>query len=288
MDPFRIVLEATFHRVGSDLQHTIRSRLFGFAIRIVKLVRQQRLNLIRLFNSVLDLLAKLFDFLLPFLHSVDQLLAFVVAIEPIGVLIVLFFIFQLLRKRLLFLLNFLSLISHLPHLIVELPGSLFLEIVTQIFQFPFCPRPFGGGFGKITFLQSLRRSLHVLASLFHLLHLIGLLSLYFFHPLLQFVGVPQHLLLFFFESFQLLFQFFFFLFRLRFLKCRLQFLDAFIKVVLSLSQFFQSAEDLPILTLLLSLFAFFLSLSFLLVAIFLFSQLHLLKLPLPGRLRATR
>ena len=146
MDFFSIPIKATFERVRRILQSSIRSRLFSLAIRVVQFVRQQRFNFFCLFDRIFDFLPQVFNFLLACFEIIDQLLTLVVAIEPVVFLIVLFFAFELLRKVLLFFLNLLSLVSHLPHLLVELAGGLFLEIIAQIFEFAFRSSPLGCGF----------------------------------------------------------------------------------------------------------------------------------------------
>ena len=230
MNFLRVFIETTFDSVRRILQRTVGTRLFGFAIGVVKLVRQKRFDLVSLFDRFLDLLTKLFDLLLSFLDSVNKLLTLVVAVEPIVTLtvFVLVLVLQTFREFFLFLLKLLSFISHFSHLLIELTGGLFLEVVAKFFQFSFRPSPFGCRFRKVALLQRFRRSLYVFASLFDLFHLIGLLILRVFHPFLKFVGVAEHLLLLFFEPLQLFLQFFLLLFSFRFFESRLQFLDPFV------------------------------------------------------------
>ena len=133
MNPFGIFIAAPFKCIGRIFQSSIRTRLFGFTIRVVEFIGKQRFEFVSLFNRLLDFFAKVFDFFLTFLDSVNELLAFVIAAEPIVFVLSLFLVFQLFRKFFLFILQILSPIAHFPHLFIELASGLFLEFVAKFF-----------------------------------------------------------------------------------------------------------------------------------------------------------
>ena len=100
--------------------------------------------------------------------------------------------------------------------------------------------------------ECLRCLLHTFPSLFELFASIlhTLLILLLFHPLREFIGIAQHLLLLVAQTFELPFDFLPRFLRFCFLQSGLQLFDLFIEVFLSPREFLQAIDDLPHLTLL--------------------------------------
>jgi hypothetical protein len=108
-----------------------------------------------------------------------------------------------------------------------------------------------------------------------------------FHSLLEFLGIPEDLLLLILQPFQAAFDFFPLGLGLGFLKGRLQLLDAVVQIVLPLGQFAKAVEHLAVLGLLLRLRRLErIGFALRFVAVFLFPQLQLLKLLLGTAVRA--
>ena len=67
-----------------------------------------------------------------------------------------------------------------------------------------------------------------------------------FHPLAEFIDVGQHFLFFLAQAFEAFADFFAFGLRLGFLEGVLQFLEAFVEVLLPLGEFLEAVEDLQL------------------------------------------
>jgi hypothetical protein len=146
----------------------------------------------------------------------------------------------------------LRVVAHLAHVLGELVGIFFAEIILQLLQLALGARAGGEGLGDRLLLQGFRRALDFGSRLVKLLTFLGHVGLVFgaFHPLAQFVHVREHVLLFVAEALQLLPELLAFLFGFRLLEGGLKFPEPLVEVLLALGQFLEAAGDLKLFALL--------------------------------------
>ena len=273
----RITHPTPTKRTASRLQRLIRPRDFGIPIRLVKLLRQQRLKGLRFFDRLLHLFPQLFHRILLIGELLLQIL-FPIGIFPQRTIVVILFLLRLcfLSKRVadlfLFLLQLLSLFSHLPHLLGKLTGGAILKLISKLFQITLGPRSFGGRSRDLVLLQCFTGTLNILASLVQLLRLLGhsLLILFALHSLAQLFGIAKQLLLLLPKRLQPPLDLFAFLFGFGFFERRLKLFNPLVQIALPPSQLLQPIKHLPIFLGLLLLLRLFLGRSFVLVPILVF------------------
>ena len=153
---------------------------------------------------------------------------------------------QLLRDVLLVLRKLAGLVAHLAHLLGELLGILFAELIAQLLQLPLRARAGAEGLRGLAFIKLLRRLLRLVAGLVELLARIGHggLILLLFHALLQLIDVLDHLLLLLAQALEPPLHLLAFGLGLRLLHGGLQFLHLFIDVLLPAREFAQAVQHL--------------------------------------------
>ena len=170
----------------------------GVTNRLVQFFRQQRLGLLGLFDRFTHPLEQILDVLPLPVDLFGHLFAILRTAQRFGFFRGLVQLGQLLAQLLLLLVQLAGLPAHFAHLLRELARGAFLELVAQLAQFALRPRALGGGPRYLACLERLGRSPDVFANLVELLPLLRhpLLILRPLHPLLQFFGVAENLLLF--------------------------------------------------------------------------------------------
>ena len=156
------------------------------------------------------------------------------------------------------------------------------KILLQLIELTFSPSSLGNRFRKVTLIHRLSCLLHAFSRLFDLIASFLILLLLFgrllIHCFTQFIDVSQHFALLVTQAFQFAFDLVLFFLSFRGAKFGFQLLQTFVQHLLSSSQFFQTIQNLQLLTLRRILFLLLLSLTFGFVAIAFVVQFKLVEL----------
>src|SRR5439155_22975355 len=147
---------------------------------------------------------------------------------------------------LLFLLGELASIrTHVAHVLVKLAGIFLSEIVPNLFEFLLRAGAGRERLRRAGIVKSLSGALHVRSGLIQLLPGIGHVRLVgrLLHALPKFINVGEQLALVFAQTFQSPAQLLFFRLAFGLLQRGLKFLDAFVRIALSLRQLLQPIKD---------------------------------------------
>ena len=133
-------IETLVQKLGSLRQFTIDLPLIRLPKRVIQLLSQQGLGNLRFFNGLLHLIEKIVKSfpLLPDL--IFNLLTIILSPQPSARWLFLQFI-QLLGEFILFLLQLLCVISHLPHRFIELSSRTLPELIPHFLEFPLSTSP---------------------------------------------------------------------------------------------------------------------------------------------------
>ena len=225
--------------------HRVRIVLTELAHAVVKLAREERLGVFGLLGNLLGSFGELGCALFLLGELIEQFLAIRGFVQRLPLLFSTESI-QLLTDFFLFTGKLAGVLAHPAEILGKLTGILFPHLFAQFLELALRARAggerlrhraLGGGIGCL---------LNIIARLVELLLFIRHAGLIFrpLHPLAHLIHISEHLLLFLLETFEATFDVLFLLLSLRLLQRGLQFLHAFVQILLTAGQLLEPVHHL--------------------------------------------